>query len=151
MIVGRSWTSRSERETREIGRRIAEELRPDGTLLLEGDLGAGKTVLVRGVAEALGIDGSEVRSPTFILAREHRNDQGVLELLHLDLYRLSPDEVEAAGLDEMMCDRGVKAVEWAERLRYRPAGALTLRLRTRGDNSREILEVYESGETHGAG
>ncbi len=119
---------------------------PDGTLLLEGDLGAGKTVLVRGVAEALGIDGSEVQSPTFILAREHRDDLGVLLLLHLDLYRLSPDEVEAAGLDEMMCDRGVKVVEWAERLRYRPEGALTLRLRTKSDESREILEVHDSGK-----
>ena len=83
------------------------------------------------------------------MAREHRDDQGELLLLHLDLYRLESSDVEAAGLDEMMCDRGVKVVEWAERLGYRPAGAITLRLSTRSDESREILMVQIPEDQNG--
>ena len=67
----RSWRSRGEAETREIGARLASELEPDGVLLLTGDLGAGKTVLVQGLAAELGIDPREVQSPTFTVVREH--------------------------------------------------------------------------------
>ncbi len=143
----RRWVSHCERQTRAAGREIAEQLMPDGTLLLEGDLGAGKTVLVRGVAEALGLEPKEIQSPTFILAREHRDEMGCTILLHLDLYRLSPHEVDAAGLDEMMSEPGLKVVEWAERLSYRPPGSTTLRLIIRDDDSREILEMRSQART----
>lgn len=133
----RSWRSRSEEETWEIGHRLAGELAPDGVLLLSGELGAGKTVLVRGLAAGLGIDSREIQSPTYTLMREHYH--GDRRLLHVDLYRLEPDEVAAAGIDEALAGPGVKAVEWAERLPFAVPGALELTIRRVG-GAREIRE-----------
>jgi tRNA threonylcarbamoyladenosine biosynthesis protein TsaE len=138
----RSWTTASEAETRGVGAELGAELAPDGVLLVHGDLGAGKTVLARGVAEALGIDPAEVQSPTFIVMREHAAsgpDGG--RLVHVDLYRLDPDEAAAAGVEEVLAGPGVKVVEWAERLPYDPPGALRLRIERRGESAREIHEV----------
>lgn len=132
-----SWSSGSEAETRKVGREIARKLRPDGVLLLSGDLGAGKTVLTRGVAEALGIDPAEVQSPTFTLMREHEGSGG--RLIHLDLYRLEPEEAWDLGLEELFASPGVKVVEWAERLPFEPPGALSLKILRRGPKAREIM------------
>ena len=126
----RSWRSRSEAETREIGARLAAELEPDGVLLLTGDLGAGKTVLVQGLAAELAIDPREVQSPTFTVVREHHG--GRCPLVHIDLYRLEPDEAAALGVEEMLAGPGIKAVEWAERLPCPVAGALRLEIRRDG-------------------
>lgn len=131
------WTSRSERETEAVGRELAARLTPDGVLLLSGELGSGKTVLVKGVAEALGIAPSEIQSPTFTLMRSHQGTDGAL--LHVDLYRLEPEEVQDIGLEEALYGPGVKVVEWAERLPYEVPGAVHVRLR-RGalEGEREI-------------
>ncbi len=94
----RRWACATEEETRELGSSLARELGRDGILLLEGNLGAGKTALTKGVGAALGIDPADVQSPTFTLVREHRGPAGVLR--HLDLYRLGPREVEELGIDE---------------------------------------------------
>lgn len=131
-----SWSSGSEAETRKVGREIARKLRPDGALLLSGDLGAGKTVLTRGVAEALGIDPAEVQSPTFTLMREHEGSGG--RLIHLDLYRLEPEEAWDLGLEELFASPGVKVVEWAERLPFEPPGALSLKILRRGPKARDL-------------
>lgn len=140
----RTWRSASVEETEAIGRELAAELAPNGVLLLRGDLGAGKTVLVRGLAAGLGLDPAEVQSPTFTLMREHRGGSGSGEtlgaaavaksvrLVHLDLYRLGPDEVAAAGLEEALYGPGVKAVEWAERLPAAPQGALEVEIERDG-------------------
>lgn len=136
------WTCRTEGETAALGRHYAEELAPDGVLLLEGELGAGKTVLVRGLAEALGIDPQTVQSPTYTLIQEHQGDPG--RLLHMDLYRLEPGETESLGLDELFAGPGVKAVEWAERLPFIPEGARRLRLRRLPDGGREVVEETPS-------
>ena len=110
----RSWTTRRPEETRNLGEALAAELAPDGALLLEGDLGAGKTVLVQGLARGLGIDPGEVQSPTFTLLRLHEGSRG--RLLHFDLYRLtSADEAYEIGLDEALED-GAAVIEWPERL-----------------------------------
>ena len=104
-------------ETRSVGVELAERLRPDGVALLFGDLGSGKTVLTQGIAEGLGLDAGQVQSPTFTLVHEY--DRGPVRLVHVDLYRLEPEEVEGIGLDELLAGEGVKVVEWADRLPYR--------------------------------
>jgi tRNA threonylcarbamoyladenosine biosynthesis protein TsaE len=131
--------SGSEEETLALGRELAEDLVPDGVLLLSGDLGSGKTVLTRGVAEGLGIDPREVQSPTFNLIREHRGSRG--RLVHADLYRLDPEEVPALGLEELLAGPGVKVVEWAERLPFAVPGARALRLGRLPEGGREIIEI----------
>lgn len=136
----RSWRTRTPEETRALGRALAEELAPDGVLLLSGDLGAGKTVLAQGLADGLGIDPAEVLSPTFNLIREHRGSRG--RLIHADLYRLDSDEVEPLGLEELLAGPGVKVVEWAERLPFPVAGALELRIGVLPrDAGREIVDM----------
>ena len=107
-------TTRSESETSTVGRELAPTLMPGSVVLLFGDLGAGKTAFVRGLAEGLGVDRDEVSSPTFTLVQEYRG--GRLTLFHADLYRLSdPREIDDLGLDEIAAE-GVLAIEWAERL-----------------------------------
>ena len=101
----------SAEETRAAGLRLGEAAAAGDIVLLDGPLGAGKTVLVQGLAEGLGVAG-EVVSPTFVLVRQYR---GRLELVHADLYRLDDrKEVEALGLLELSAD-GVLALEWADR------------------------------------
>lgn len=134
----RSWRTADAGATHELGRTLARELAPDGALLLSGELGAGKTVLVQGVAAGLGIDPASVQSPTFTLQAIHGGPGG--ELLHFDLYRLAPEEVAAAGFEESLLGPGVKAVEWAERLPFRVPGALALRIVRDGD-ARRIEEI----------
>ena len=126
-----TWLSRSEAETREIGARLASELEPDGVLLLTGDLGAGKTVLVQGLAAELGIDPRHVQSPTFTVVREHH--EGRRPLIHVDLYRLEPEEAAALGVEEILAGPGIKAVEWAERLPCPVAGGLWLEIHRHGE------------------
>ena len=135
----RSWTTSSEEETRALGATLARELAPDGVLLLSGDLGAGKTVLARGIAEGLGIDPDEVQSPTFSLIREHRG-RGGGRLVHADLYRLDPEETGALGLEELLAGPGIKVVEWAERLPFEVPGAAWLRL-LRAAGGRDIKRL----------
>jgi len=108
------YETRNEEETEALGERLAEELQPDGLLRLEGELGVGKTVLVRGIARALGIARGEIQSPSYTLIHQHRGPRG--ELVHVDLYRLGPEDLEAIGLEELLAGPGVKVVEWAERL-----------------------------------
>jgi tRNA threonylcarbamoyladenosine biosynthesis protein TsaE len=107
-------TTHSEEETAAAGRAMAATLRGGEVVLLEGDLGAGKTAFVRGLATGLGIDPAEVTSPTFTLAQEYRG--GRLPLFHVDLYRLKAIEVDDLGLDDMALEGGVLAIEWPDRL-----------------------------------
>jgi tRNA threonylcarbamoyladenosine biosynthesis protein TsaE len=139
----RRWVTHSEAETQALGRELGRELVPDGVLLLSGDLGAGKTVLARGIGEALGLGSREVQSPTFTLIREHRGSGG--RLVHVDLYRLAPEETAALGLEELLAGPGVKVVEWAERLPFAVPGARSVRLvRLPDGDGREILEEEEN-------
>jgi tRNA threonylcarbamoyladenosine biosynthesis protein TsaE len=146
------WTSDNEEQTRAIGAELAAELRPSGVLLLYGDLGSGKTVLVKGLAEALGIDPETIRSPTYTLIHEH--DDGEVPLVHVDLYRLDPQEVSGLGLEEILQpaagtaegETGVVAVvEWAERLPWEVPGALRLAFSRRADGGREIRRLDSLG------
>jgi tRNA threonylcarbamoyladenosine biosynthesis protein TsaE len=138
------WSTGSEEETLALGARLAARLHPDRVLLLEGPMGAGKTVLTRGIARGLGIDPREIQSPTFTLVHHHRGEGGA-ELVHLDLYRLSPDEVAGLGLEEILAGPGIKVVEWAERLPEPPPGALRVVARSLGECRREFELMAEGG------
>ena len=136
----RSWRSASEEETQKIGAVLATELLPDGVLLLRGDLGSGKTVLAKGVASGLGIDPLEVQSPSYVLIREHRGE--LASFVHVDLYRLEPNEVLGMGLEELLAGPGVKIVEWSERLPFAVPTAICLELsRTEDKAERQIVEL----------
>jgi tRNA threonylcarbamoyladenosine biosynthesis protein TsaE len=112
--VTKTITTRSESETSAVGLALAATLSAGDVLLLYGDLGAGKTAFVRGLAEGLGVHRDEVSSPTFTLIQEYRG--GRVPLFHVDLYRLNdPREIDDLGLDEIAAD-GVMAIEWAEKL-----------------------------------
>ena len=132
----KSVVTNSEDETRAIARDVAHGLTPGAVLLLSGDLGAGKTAFVRGLAEGLGIDPDDVTSPTFTLVHEYRG--GRLPLVHVDLYRLDRAELDEIGLDPDLAERGVVAVEWAERLTRPVPGARQIRIADQGGDSREI-------------
>ena len=119
-------TTRSESETAAAGRELASTLTPGSVVLLFGDLGAGKTAFVRGLAEGLGVHRDEVSSPTFTLVQEYRG--GRLTLFHADLYRLNdPREIDDLGLDEIAAD-GVLAIEWAEKLPRPPAHGIAVHI-----------------------
>jgi tRNA threonylcarbamoyladenosine biosynthesis protein TsaE len=108
-------TSSSEEETRRAGCELAKELVGGDVVLLSGDLGSGKTVFVRGLAEGLGADPGEVASPTFALVHEYGPDGETPRLVHADLYRLSGHEAarsEDLGLDEARAAGSVVAIEW---------------------------------------
>ena len=135
------WITHSEEETRALGRELGRELAPDGVLLLSGNLGTGKTVLTQGLAEGLGIDPREVQSPTFTLIREHEGPGG--RLVHVDLYRLEPEETGALGIEELLAGPGIKVVEWAERLPFEVPGASWLRL-LRAAEGREIQRLQST-------
>jgi tRNA threonylcarbamoyladenosine biosynthesis protein TsaE len=129
-------TTRSEPETAAAGRELARTLGPGAVVLLSGDLGAGKTAFVRGIAAGLGIDPADVSSPTFTLVQEYRG--GRLPLYHVDLYRLKTIEVDDLGLDEMMLAGGVTAIEWPDRLPRGIPDAVNVRLEHREDDQRSI-------------
>ena len=107
--------SHSEAETVAVARSLAARLSPGSVVLLSGDLGAGKTAFVRGLAEGLGIDPADVSSPTFTLVQEYRGGRRLLR--HVDLYRLKPVEVDDLGLDELTEGDVVTVIEWPDRLR----------------------------------
>ena len=128
------WTAATHAETFELGRRTGARLAGGEILLLSGPLGAGKTVFVKGLASALGLDPDEVSSPSFTLVNRH--DEGRLVLYHLDLYRL--DEGAAAAhavdLDELLSDeRAVIVIEWAERMGRYPLPSPAWRVLIEGD------------------
>lgn len=134
--AAQAWASASEAETAAYGAELAERLLPDGILLLTGEMGSGKTVLVRGLAQALGVADGEVQSPSYSLIHEHLGRRG--RLVHIDLYRLDPHEVEALGVDELLAGPGIKAIEWPDRLPFEPPAAWRLEIaRTAG--GRQIL------------
>ena len=125
--------SQNESETFDLGVRIGAELSSGEIILLDGPLGAGKTVLVKGIARGLGIDEEEVTSPSFTLVNPH---PGRLMLYHIDLYRLDEgaSAAHAVDLDEILTDeKAVVVIEWAERLGHYPLPQNVLKISIAGD------------------
>jgi tRNA threonylcarbamoyladenosine biosynthesis protein TsaE len=117
----REFTTRSGAETIEVGRELAGLLTPPQLLLLRGDLGTGKTTLVKGIAQALdAADPDEVTSPTFNLLHEYEGtrDGHAIKLFHLDVYRLEGErQLETLGLDELLTPDALVLVEWGEKFK----------------------------------
>ena len=125
----------SELETFAVAEKLARSLEPGAFVLLHGDLGAGKTVFVRGLAAGLGVDPDSVTSPTFVLIQQYR---GQIPLVHADLYRLDGGAaVDDLGLEDI-CSGAVVAVEWAERMPRIPAGSVSVRIEDAGGDTRRI-------------
>jgi tRNA threonylcarbamoyladenosine biosynthesis protein TsaE len=138
-----TFVTQSEQETFAVAEKLAKTLVPGTSVLLYGDLGAGKTAFVRGLAAGLGIDPEEVSSPTFVLIQHYR---GATPLTHVDLYRLdNAAAVEDLGLDELTT-AGVLAVEWAERWPRPVEGSVQVKIEDlSGDTRRITIEGGEKG------
>jgi len=136
--------SHGEADTLSFGRKLAADLRAGDVVLLSGDLGAGKTVLARGIAVGLGVPAEEVRSPTFTLVNPY---QGRLLVYHLDLYRIErPGDLDELGLEEILGGEGVAIVEWGERLgAWRPRRHLEVTIEDRGGSERSLELVDARG------
>jgi tRNA threonylcarbamoyladenosine biosynthesis protein TsaE len=144
-VTPRTIEAHAEAETVRTAAQLAASLEAGAVLLLSGELGAGKTAFVRGLAEGLGADAGEVTSPTFTLVHEYRG--GRLPLIHVDLYRLDRAELDEIGLDDDLAAVGVIAIEWPERLGRQPAGAVKVRILDTGGDSR-VIEIDSSPAAH---
>jgi tRNA threonylcarbamoyladenosine biosynthesis protein TsaE len=115
------FTTQSGADTIEVGRKLANLLKPPQLLLLRGELGTGKTTLVKGIAQALdAADPDEVTSPTFTLIHEYEGTQHgkPVRLFHLDVYRIEGErQLETLGLDELLTDNSLVLVEWGEKFK----------------------------------
>jgi tRNA threonylcarbamoyladenosine biosynthesis protein TsaE len=131
-------------ETVEFGRKLAGTLSPPLLVLLRGDLGAGKTTLVKGIAEGFGAArADEVTSPTFTLVHEYRGSSTTL--YHIDLYRIDTQrELETLGLDDLLAPNCILLVEWGEKFpRLQRDQNLQITLKRLGENERSI-EIFRS-------
>jgi len=130
-----SFIIRSEAEMRRLGMLLAPLMRPGEVIFLEGDLGAGKSVLARGIAAGLGVEGP-MPSPTFTLMQPY---EGNMPVYHFDLYRLDgPDEMYEAGLDEYLFGNGVSLVEWPLNALEETDATGRVRIRVLDDGSRNM-------------
>ena len=134
-----AWTGRiteNEAATSAAGEAFARTLGATAVVLLFGELGAGKTAFVRGMARGIGANPGEVTSPTFTIVQEYAGSDVIL--YHVDLYRLEPAEVDDLGLEELVSGEGIVAIEWADRWKGRPDDVREVWLEDLGDDRRRI-------------
>jgi tRNA threonylcarbamoyladenosine biosynthesis protein TsaE len=134
----RQVVSESEADTIALGRSLGATLRPGAVILLSGELGAGKTAFVRGLAAGIGVSEDDVSSPTFTLIQQYR---GLLTLHHVDLYRIGGGEVDDLGLEEL-AESGIVAIEWAEKMPRGVPGAIRVRMEDLG-GERRLATIVE--------
>ena len=144
----REITTASPEETEALGARLGRAARGGELLGLVGDLGAGKTCLVRGLAAGLGADPEAVHSPTFVVATEYRG--GRLALHHVDLYRCEPPLVDTQFLREALYGSGVAAVEWFERLLPSAGDEFLLATLRTGAGDGRSIRLEARGARHAA-
>jgi len=138
------FTTYSPEETIALGRKLAESLTPPKIVLLRGDLGAGKTTLVKGIAEGFHAASAEdVTSPTFTLVHEYRGP-GV-NVYHIDLYRVdTPRQLETLGLDDLITENSVLLIEWGEKFaRLVRERDVEIALERVGENERRIRAISD--------
>ena len=138
----REFTTRSEEETIELGRRLAGDLRPPRLVLLRGELGAGKTTLAKGIAEGFQAASQEdVTSPTFTLVHEYRGPQ--VNVFHVDLYRVDTQrELDTLGLDDFFAPNSVILIEWGEKFaRFERERDVEIVLERTGEDERKIVVI----------
>lgn len=132
--------SHSEAETEAEGRRLGESIQSPGVIWLYGEMGAGKTAFVRGLARGLGVTGT-VTSPTFAIVNEY---SGRLPLFHFDLYRLTePEELFDIGWEDYLARNGVCAVEWPERAGT-PERGILVKIRPLGEG--RVIDIVDLGD-----
>jgi len=138
-----SLISNSEDETKNCAKRFSQNLKPGDIVLLQGDLGAGKTTFVKGLAEALKFTPKKVNSPTFVIMNYYK---GKLPIYHFDLYRLgNPKEVDTLDFDEYFYGEGISLIEWPERLgEHAPREHYLVEFKHQGENKRGICISYPS-------
>lgn len=138
--------SASEEETLRLGAKLAKHLRHGDIVCLQGDLGSGKTTLIKGIAGGLRIAPEKVNSPTFVLMNAY---EGKLPLYHFDLYRLGhAREISSIGYEEFLYGDGVAVIEWAERLgELAPQKYLRIELKHKGENKR-LIKLTAVGEKY---
>lgn len=136
----RALLSHSPKETLRLAEGLAQKLKPGAVVALTGEIGSGKTVFIKGLAQGLGVkDSKRVKSPTFVLLHLY---EGRIPIYHFDLYRLEKErELDAIGFDEFLTDRGaVSLVEWADRAPRRvPKHAVWVEIKITGPASRKII------------
>jgi len=137
------FVTHSADETFELGRRVGETLRPGDIILLRGDLGAGKSVLARGLARGLGID-CPMPSPTFTLMQPY---EGRIPFYHFDLYRLDdPDEFYEAGLDEFAFGNGAAVIEWPDCADLMPDTCFEVEINRGASDDERVITVTPMGD-----
>jgi tRNA threonylcarbamoyladenosine biosynthesis protein TsaE len=111
----KTFVTHSAGETTELGRKLSADIKPGSVVLLRGDLGAGKTTLVKGIAEGFeAAEAEDVTSPTFTLIHEYRGPQ--VTLFHIDLYRIDTQrELDTLALDDLMTPQSILLIEWGEK------------------------------------
>ena len=138
-MATQEFTTHSAEETVALGRTLAPLLSPPKLVLLRGDLGAGKTTLVKGIAEAFAAaSADDVTSPTFTLIHEYRGLNA--SLFHIDLYRVdTPRELETLGLDDLISENSILLIEWGEKFaRFQKECDVEIALEPVGEDQRRI-------------
>jgi tRNA threonylcarbamoyladenosine biosynthesis protein TsaE len=140
-----TFISHSPAETESLGEQWGRAAQRGLVIALSGDLGAGKTQLVRGLARGLGIT-TRVHSPTFTLVNEYSGER--LKLFHLDLYRLeTPEQIHSAGIEEFLQPDGVAVIEWAERIFPEKHPTLNFEPRTLTESRLRMVKIEVLNET----
>ncbi len=143
-MANQEFTTRSAEETIALGRELAALLTPPKIVLLRGNLGAGKTTLVKGIAEGFGAASAEdVTSPTFTLIHEYRGSQAAV--FHIDLYRVDTlRELETLGLDDLISENSVLLIEWGEKFpRFARERDVEIVLEATGEDQRRVRLITE--------
>lgn len=133
--------TKSSKETIDIGKKIGKCLLPGDIVLISGELGVGKTTLIKGIAKGMNID-LNVKSPSFVIVSEY---SGKYKLYHIDLYRVDGEEIDNLGLFEFL-ENGVVCIEWADKLKNRLNSIENIRINIETLNKERVIEIVLNGK-----